>query len=77
MSTDTPTGADVPSATPDDLPEDLPCDCRQRRDECRGCNRPLGMWDDELRSPLRAAAMYIAVLLAALIGSHIQARGGL
>jgi|GEM_PF-3071761 len=37
--------------------------------------RRIGMWDDERRRPLLYAALYGAVIVLSLLGSHGTARG--
>ena len=36
----------------------------------------IGMWDDEMRSPRRAALLYLGTLFASLLLSHCVATGG-
>jgi hypothetical protein len=51
------------------LPAGCTGDCDQGRRDCT-CGRAIGMWDDEQARPGRAAALYAAAIVLALLASH-------
>jgi len=75
------TTATKPDAVPDErsgpkLPTGCTGDCEAGERDCT-CGRSIvGMWDDEMRSPRRAALLYLGTLFGAVLLSHCAATGG-
>ena len=73
------TTATKPDAVPDERTARTPPSCRgscnQGRQAC-DCKTFVGMWDDEMRSPRRAALLYLGTLFGSILLSHCMATGG-
>ena len=58
------------------LPSGCTGDCEDGGRDCT-CGRSIvGMWDDEMRTPRRAALLYLGVLLGSMLLSHCAKTGG-
>lgn len=60
----------APQRTP---PAGCTGDCDGGTRDCTCARAAIGMWDDELRQPVRYAKLYGAVFLLALLASHLFA----
>lgn len=63
----------TPQPAPPALPAGCPGDCEDGTRECTCARAVIGMWDDEMREPLRYAKLYSGAFLLALLASHLFA----
>lgn len=58
------------------LPPGCTGECEAGTRDCT-CGRSIvGMWDDEMRSPRRAALLYLGTLFASMLLTHCAGTGG-